>query len=119
MANKRVISYYLVGEFKTIAMARLEMSIRHHLSQDEALKRIKNLLSETKREQGDQIEDLQETWDGNTGFFSFKARGFAISGTLTVGPSTVELSGKIPFAVSLFKGKIIRAIDEKAAELLA
>jgi hypothetical protein len=99
-------------------MASLEMSIQHHLSQDEALKRIKNLLSETKKEHGDKIGDLKETWDGNVGYFSFNTKGFDISGTLTVGPSTVELNGKIPFVVSLFKGKIIRAIDEKAAELL-
>jgi hypothetical protein len=100
-------------------MASLEMSIQHRLSQDEALKRIKNLLSETKKEHGDKIGDLKETWDGNIGYFSFNTKGFDISGTLTVGLSTVELHGKIPFVVSLFKGKIIRAIDEKAAELLA
>src|ERR1700712_1926679 len=100
-------------------MASLEMAIKHHLSQDEALKRIKNLLSETKKEHGDQIGDLQENWNGNVGSFSFNTRGFDISGTLTVGLSTIELNGKIPFAVSLFKGKIVRAIDEKAAELLA
>jgi hypothetical protein len=100
-------------------MASLKMSIQHHLSQDEALKRIKNLLSETKKEHRDQIDDLKENWNGNIGSFSFNARGFDISGTLIVEPSTIELNGKIPFAVSLFKGKIIRAIDEKAAELLA
>src|ERR1700756_2275277 len=100
-------------------MPTLEMTIPHNLPQEEALKRIKNLLSETKREHGDKIQNLEETWSGNEGNFSFKAMGYDISGTLTVKPSSVELHGKIPFAVSLFKGKITKAINEKAKELLS
>ncbi|HEX3385519.1 MAG TPA: polyhydroxyalkanoic acid system family protein [Mucilaginibacter sp.] len=99
-------------------MPTLEMTIPHSLPQQEALQRIKKLLSETKRDHGDKIQDLAETWNGNEGNFSFKAQGYDISGTLTVNPSSVELKGKIPFAVSLFKGRITRMINEKAAELL-
>ena len=100
-------------------MATLEMNIPHQLPREEALSRIKNLLSETKKDHGDKIADLTEEWNGNTGVFSFRAKGFDISGTLTVTDSAVELRGKIPFAVSLFKGKITSAINEKASELLA
>ena len=100
-------------------MASLEMNIPHNLPPEEALKRIKNLLSGTKREHGDQVANLKENWNGHTGDFSFSARGFDISGTLTVTPSAIELRGKIPFAVSLFKGKITKMINEKATELLA
>ena len=99
-------------------MPTLEMIIDHNLPREEALKRIKNLLSETKRDHGDKIQNLAETWTGNEGTFSFKAQGYDISGTLTVNASSIELKGKIPFAVSLFKGKITKAIDEKAKELL-
>ena len=100
-------------------MATLEMNIPHSLPREEALKRIKNLLSETKKAHGDKIADLMEEWNGNTGNFSFSAKGFDISGTLTVTGSFVELKSKIPFAVSLFKAKITNAINEKATELLA
>jgi len=68
-----------------------------------------------ERPRGDRkIDNLEEQWDGNVGTFSFTAKGYDISGTLTVEDSTIELNGKIPFAVSLFKGAITRAIDEKA-----
>ncbi len=100
-------------------MARLDFDIPHQLSQEEALTRIKTLLSETKKEHSDQIENLVENWEGNTGQFSFKARGFDLSGTLTVTPTAIELRGQVPFAVSLFKGKIKQLIGEKAGELLA
>ena len=95
------------------------MTIPHSLPQEKALERIKKLLSETKRDHGDKIQDLRENWSGNEGVFSFTAQGYAISGTLIVKPSSIELNGKIPFAVSLFKGRITKMIDEKAAELLA
>ena len=106
-------------EQKHILMASLNMTIPFSISREEALKRIKNLLTETKKEHGDKIDNLQEQWDGNVGTFSFTAKGYDISGTLTVEDSTIELNGKIPFAVSLFKGAITRAINEKAGELLA
>ena len=99
-------------------MASLEINIPHHLSQEEALEKIKNLLSETKKEHGDMLANLTENWNGNTGEFSFSAKGFDISGTLTVSPTVIEMRGKVPFAVSLFKGKITQLINEKAKDLL-
>ena len=100
-------------------MASLNMTIPFSISREEALKRIKNLLTETKKEHGDTIDNLKEQWNGNVGTFSFTAKGYDIAGTLTVEPTTIELNGKIPFAVSLFKGAITKAINEKAGELLA
>ncbi|MBS1504262.1 MAG: polyhydroxyalkanoic acid system family protein [Bacteroidetes bacterium] len=95
------------------------MSIPHSLPQEEALRRIKNLLTQTKHDHADKIQNLKETWNGNKGNFGFKAMGYDVSGTLTVTPATVELEGKIPFAVSLFKGTITKMINEKAGQLLS
>ena len=99
-------------------MAKLDLDIPHHLPQEEALKRIKTLLSKTRDQHSGQIDDLKETWDGNTGHFSFSAKGFDLSGTLTVQPNVIQLRSEVPFAVSLFKGKISRVIQDKAEELL-
>jgi hypothetical protein len=44
--------------------------------------------------------------------------GFDISGTLTVNENSVGLDAELPFAASLFKGKIRELIEEKAGELL-
>ncbi len=100
-------------------MAKLNMVISHHLTQDEAVKRIKTLLGEVKNQFADKISDLREEWDGNTGKFNFSAMGFSVSGTLTVNPSRVELSGNLPFAAVFFKGKIESKIRERAEILLA
>lgn len=100
-------------------MPKLEMAVPHHLAQDEAVKRIKNLLNNLKTEHADRICDLQEEWDGHTGTFRFSAMGFPLSGTLTVNKSRIEISGHLPFAAMLFKGKIESAIKEGIETLLA
>ena len=100
-------------------MPSLDLSIPHELSQEEALSRIKRLLSEARRDHADKITHLHESWEGNTGTFSFSAKGYDVSGNLVVHPNTIELTSKVPFAVSLFKGVISSMITQKAKELLA
>jgi Putative polyhydroxyalkanoic acid system protein (PHA_gran_rgn) len=100
-------------------MANLEMTIPHSLPQEEAIKRIKNQFTEMKNNHGDKIKNLKEDWNGNVGNFSFSFQGFDISGILTVDHSSVELDGKIPVAVSLFKEAIKKTIYDKAVEVLS
>ena len=100
-------------------MPKLNMSVSHGLTQDEAVKRVKNLLNEMKTQFADQIGDLHEEWDGNTGRFRFSAMGFPVSGTLSVKASQVDISGNLPFAAMFFKGKIESAIKARAETLLA
>ncbi len=99
-------------------MANFEMSVQHHLTQEEALQRIQNLLEDTKKEHSDKISELQENWNGNVGEFSLTIMGFSISGKLIVTPSTVDIEATLPFAASLFKGKIKELIAERAEKLL-
>lgn len=99
-------------------MATIAISVDHELSEAEALKRIKGLLEEVKKEHGSFVRDLKESWEGNTGTFSFSAKGHLIEGMLTVSAPTVELEGKVPWAVAMFKGKIEKIVTARAEELL-
>ncbi len=100
-------------------MASINVRVPHKLTREEALKRTKNLLTKTKEDFSEDIKNLKEIWNDNAGKFSFAAKGFEISGTLTVKDSEIILDGTVPFAVSLFKGKITKKIQEVGAELLA
>ena len=100
-------------------MPSLEMSIPHKLSREEAKRRIQELLPRMKEDYGEQIKDLQEEWSGDSGKFSFSVMGFAVSGTLTVNESSVDLDGNLPFAAAFFKSKIKSVIEEKAQQVLA
>ncbi|MEO8583834.1 MAG: polyhydroxyalkanoic acid system family protein [Flavitalea sp.] len=100
-------------------MSSMDIKIPHQLSKEEALKRIQGLLAATKKDYGDKISDLQENWEGDTGNFSFRAMGFNVSGELQVTDENVEFKGKVPIALSMFKGKIEELIKEKASGLLS
>jgi len=100
-------------------MPILHMAITHSLTQDDAIKRIKNLLKDVKSQYADKISDLHEEWDGNRGKFNFSVMGFPVSGILTVKMSQIEISGNLPFAAIFLKGKIESAIRNCAETLLA
>ena len=100
-------------------MPAFNMSVPHNLLPEEAMRRIKNVIRELQNQYSDKISNVQESWTGNSGNFSFDVMGFSLSGTLDVTPKTVELDGKIPMSAMLFKGKIESLIREKMSELLA
>jgi hypothetical protein len=107
-----------LGGNKDKNMPKLNVAIDHNLTQDEALKCIKTLLTDVKAQFADKISDLHEEWDGNTGKFSFSAMKFNVSGVLMVSPSQIELAGNIPFPALPFKGKIESTIRDQAKTLL-
>ena len=100
-------------------MAKLDITIPHSLTQQEALSRIQGLMKQLQEEQKDTIKDVSEKWNGNQGEFSFTAKGFDLSGLLKVDERSVTINGQLPFALSFFKGMISDVIKKKAGELLS
>lgn len=100
-------------------MSSLSLNIPHQLPKEEALTRIKGLLQNLKTDHADMIADVKEEWNGDEGKFAFSAKGFDLSGLIKVTGSGVDIDAKVPFAVSLFSGKIKSLITEKANALLA
>ena len=100
-------------------MAKLDIAIPHNLPPQEALTRIQGLLGQLRKEQAGTITDVNETWSGNEGQFSFSAKGFDLSGKITVEENQVRVNGQLPFALSFFKGQISDVIRNKAGELLS
>ena len=100
-------------------MPKMNVSVPHSLNPEEAVSRIKNLVGDMKKQFGDRVTDLKEEWTGNNGQFSFKAMGFDVSGTVHVDSNEVRIQGDLPFAASMFKGRIESTIQEKARQLLA
>lgn len=99
-------------------MPNFNLTIPHKLPKEEATKRIKKLLTKVKKEYGSKISNLEEEWSENRGAFSFKATGFAVSGTLIVRTKDVVLDGTLPFAASFFKSKIKKIITDEAKTVL-
>jgi hypothetical protein len=104
---------------RRIKMPKLEMTIPHRLSQPEALQRLRTLIPQFQQKYGKDITELREQWQDSIGTFSFKVKGFSVSGTLTVEDCQLKLSGNLPLVVTFHKEKIETAIREEAARLLA
>ena len=100
-------------------MSSIDVTVPHHLSQPEAMSRIQGLIANVKAEHGDRISDLHEEWVENVGSYRFTAMGFSVSGTITVMPDSVRLTGTLPFAASFFKNTIESTIRDRASDLLA
>jgi hypothetical protein len=99
-------------------MSTLSMSIPHQLGQQEALNRIQSVLENVKSKFGNQVSDLQQSWNGNNGEFSFKVMNMPVSGTLKVNDNDVALDSKLPMAAAMFQGKIKSVILEEARKVL-
>lgn len=100
-------------------MRSLKVSIPHHLTQKEAISRIKKLFTSLRHEQKDKISNVKEDWTDETGTIQFSTMGFDLSAVVIVHHSSVEINAQVPFAVFLFRGKIKEAIKTRAGELLS
>ena len=97
----------------------MNISILHELGVEEALKRIKNLVTEFKAQNGDKVTDVKESWVNDTAYFSFRILGFFVEGNLYVKTSEIHLDGKFPIAALPFKKIVEKDIREKAQILLS
>jgi len=100
-------------------MPSLKLAFPHQLGQEEAVARLKNLLTKVKDKYQDQVSNLSESWNENTLTFSFTTYGFKVAGDVIVEPTEVRLDGQIPFAAMVFIGKIESALREQLARHLA
>lgn len=99
-------------------MANFNISVPHHLSQEEALSRIKSQLAQLKAQYSDKLGSMHEEWNGNVGKFSSPSPVWAVSVTLTVTPSDVVIEGELPAMATFFKGKIESGIRKELSSLL-
>lgn len=95
------------------------VTVQHQLGKDEALRRIKGMLDEAQTKGGGRISDLQESWTGDNGTYSFKAGGFKVNGSIKVGDSNVEIDLDYPLAARPFKSTIESTLRDRTEALLA
>jgi hypothetical protein len=100
-------------------MPGLVVSVTHHVSQDEALRRIRSAVAQAKVKYADKINDLSDSWKGYLGAFEVSGVGQKASGTVAVNPADVTVQITLPFAASLFKSKIESGIRDTLTRILA
>ena len=98
---------------------KLDVSLTHRLSQEEAVQQVKNLIEKTKKEHAEKLSEFQEEWNGNNVRLNASANGMSGSAAITVASGRISVSCELPAAAFLYKGKIKRAIEEKLTAALA
>ncbi len=100
-------------------MPSLTIAVPHTLTAEEAKERLQSLFSKIKEKYGDQVSNLEESWDGNKLAYAFSTFGFNIKGDMNVEPNEIQINGSIPFAAMMFKGKIEQSVREQLEKTLA
>jgi len=100
-------------------MAKFDMVVPHTLPQGEALRRIQGEVESVKKQHGDKISGFRESWNSETYAFEGVAKGFTVSGVMTVKPSQVEITMTLPWLATPFRGRIETGIRERMHLLLA
>ncbi len=99
-------------------MASINISIPHTSTKEEVATKTKNLLSSLKEKYAGMIDSVTEEWNGNVANFNLSAKGFDVSGIMTIKDSSIDIEGKMPMALSFFKGTIEKSITNTIEEAL-
>lgn len=100
-------------------MPSLLVPINHTIGQLEALKRIKIFAHNIHKQYSGQISDYKVDWNANQATFQFIVSGVTINGILTVNNDIIIIKSKIPILFYPLKGKIEKAIRDKAKSIFA
>ena len=99
-------------------MPKFQMEVPHELSADEGRSRLERFIESLQSRFQDKVSDLEQSWNDNTLSFAFKTFGFKIAGAIASLDKKLAVTGDIPFAALMFKGKIESEIREQLSRLM-
>jgi len=100
-------------------MPSYSVSVQHSLGQPAARQRVESFLEKVLRDYAQSISNVDGQWTENRLAFRFMTYGLNISGMLVVEDSVVTVSGPLPLAAVLFRGRIEQQIREELQRLLS
>ncbi|QDS99775.1 polyhydroxyalkanoic acid system family protein [Adhaeretor mobilis] len=100
-------------------MPKFNITIPHSLTAEEAKSRLERFTESMQAKFKDQVSDLDQTWNDNTLSFGFKTFGIKIAGDITAEDKALQVSGNLPFAAAMFKGKIESEMKEQLGRLVS
>jgi hypothetical protein len=79
-------------------VAPLIVQVNHRLPQDEALRRVKNRITELKLQYSNKLSHCSENWTGYVLTFAAAGMGHQGHGSVWVNPSNVTIQGQLDLA---------------------
>ncbi|MGI9456933.1 MAG: polyhydroxyalkanoic acid system family protein [Aeoliella sp.] len=99
-------------------MPKFNVSVPHTLGKEEVVDRMKHLLEKVTENFGDQVKNLEQSWEDDKLNFSFRTFGINVSGEGTADDSEVHITGNLPIAAMMFKGKIESGLKDQLTRML-
>jgi len=100
-------------------MPSYSVSVQHDLGQAAARQRVDAFLETVLRDYAQSISNVDGQWTENRLAFRFITSGLNISGMLIVEETIIAVSGPLPLAAVLFRGRIEQQIREELRRLLS
>lgn len=100
-------------------MPKFNLTIPHNYSVEEAKSRLERFAESMQAKFQDQVSDLDQSWNENTLNFGFKTFGIKIAGEMTVEEEALKVTGDLPFAAAMFKGKIESEMKEQLGRIMS
>ncbi|MCA9196443.1 MAG: polyhydroxyalkanoic acid system family protein [Planctomycetales bacterium] len=100
-------------------MPGFSTEVPHGLGQDGAKQRLESFLEKVQEKYKDQISEISGNWEGHTLNYVLTTFGIKIDGKLDVQEDKICMSGNLPFAAMMFKGKIESQIKAALEKTLA
>src|SRR4029079_10090897 len=99
-------------------MPKFGVKVPHTLTKAEARSRLERFVEMIEQKYADKVSDLQQSWDGDTLKFHFKTYGIPLDGGISVRDSDLYMTGDLPVAAMMFKGKIESDIRESLERIV-
>lgn len=100
-------------------MPKFGVNVPHTLGKPEARSRLERFIEMIEQKYADKVSELRQSWEGDTLRFHFKTYGIPLDGGITVTEDALNMSGDLPFAAMMFKGKIESEIREGLERIVA
>jgi hypothetical protein len=100
-------------------MPSFSTEVPHQLGKEQATQRLKSFIEMVSQRFKEQVSRMEGSWEDHELNFSLTTYGFNISGQLTVEDDRAHLTGELPLAAAIFKGKIEESIAEELRRELA
>jgi hypothetical protein len=99
-------------------MPDITITIPHQLPREEAKRRIREGLGQSRQQFGSLLGPVEERWDGDNVDLKISAAGQVLTGRATVGDQEARVTIALPWMLAMLAGTIRRGIEQQGRLLL-
>lgn len=95
----------------------MKISVPHHTTKENARRIVEQRLASLQQQYGNQADDFDHSWTGDTLYLAAKARGIHVKGTVEITDSEVIIDGKLPLLAMPFESRIRHTVEKEAESM--